>query len=72
MRRNHRDWLGSFLGLPVFSGGIALLVLTFKLAFNMFNIPPDVALKMQGKKTVDLAVSGGQFVGIQRALSCCW
>ncbi|HWD38230.1 MAG TPA: hypothetical protein VG944_05225 [Fimbriimonas sp.] len=64
MARNHRDWLGSFIGLLVFLGGIALLALTFKLAFDMFNVPPEDALKIKGTKTVDLAQSGGQFVGI--------
>ncbi len=52
--RRHRDWIGSSLGLLVFLGGVALLVLTFRLAYGMFQTPPTVALDLQGGKTIDL------------------
>lgn len=52
--RGHRDWIGSTLGLLVFLGGVALLLLTFRLAYEMFQTPPTVALELQGGKTVDL------------------
>ena len=53
-RRDGRDWIGSTLGLLVFLGGVALLVLTFRLAYEMFQTPPTVALDLQGGKTIDL------------------
>ncbi len=53
-KRGRRDWVGSSIGLLVFLGGVALLVLVFQLAYNMFQTPPTVALDIQGGKTLDL------------------
>ncbi len=64
MARPHREALGSVVGILVFLGGIALLGLTFKLAFDLFAVQPDVALKLNQKKAIDLAATGGSFMGI--------
>jgi hypothetical protein len=51
-----RDWLGSLIGLTVFLGGIGLLVLVFRLAYNQFTTPPQVALEIQQPgKPIDLS-----------------
>jgi hypothetical protein len=56
--RLRRDLLGSLIGLLVFLGGIALLLFTFKLAYEMFTVPPSSALGLQPGKAVDLGVAG--------------
>ncbi|RYG42641.1 hypothetical protein EON79_18480 [bacterium] len=53
-RRRERDWIGSSIGLVVFLGGVALLVIVFRLSYDMFQTPPTVALEIQGGKTLDL------------------
>lgn len=53
-RGRQRDWVGSTIGLIVFLGGVALLVLVFRLAYDMFQTPPTVALEIQGGKALDL------------------
>lgn len=42
-------------------GGIALIALTFKLAYDMFQVPPEQALRIAQGKTLDLAVAGQSF-----------
>jgi len=53
--------LGKVIGILTFLGGIALLVLTFKLAFDMFQVPPDQALHLEKGKVLDVAVAGQSF-----------
>ena len=53
-KRARRDWVGSAIGLLVFLGGVALLVVVFRLAYEMFQTPPTVALDIEGGKTLDL------------------
>ena len=53
-KRRERDWIGSTIGLLVFLGGVALLVLVFRLAYDMFQTPPTMALDIQGGKALDL------------------
>ena len=52
--RTHRDFFGSFIGILVFLGGVALLVLVFRLAYGMFNTPPAKALNIEPGKKMDL------------------
>lgn len=52
--RSHRDFLGSFVGILAFLGGVALLLLVFKLAYEMFNTPPGKALSIEAGKKLDL------------------
>jgi hypothetical protein len=63
--RLHRDWLGSLIGLTVFLGGIALLVLVFRLAYNLFTVPPAVALEIQQPgKPIDLSKTTNAASGV--------
>ncbi len=52
-----RDWLGSLVGLAVFLGGIALIVMVFRLAYDMYKVPPKVALKIEPGKPLDVATT---------------
>jgi hypothetical protein len=59
-----RDPVGSVLGLVVFLGGVGLLALTFKLAFEIFQVPPAQALKLKSGETLDIAATGSALIGI--------
>ena len=54
----HRDVFGTLFGLLVFCGGVALLLVTFRLAYNLFMVPPEVAIGIQKGNTLDLAKAG--------------
>jgi len=63
------DWLGGLTGILVFLGGIVLLLLTFKLAFDMFSVPPAQAIKVGPKDPVELGRTAESFVQVvQRVL----
>ena len=62
--RGRRDWLGSSLGFIAFLGGIALLLLTFQLAYEMFHIPPSQSLNVVPGKTLQLAEVGAGLAGV--------
>lgn len=63
------DWLGGLTGILVFVGGIALLLLTFKLAFDLFSVPPAQAVKVGPKDPVELGRTAESFVQVlQRIL----
>jgi hypothetical protein len=63
------DWLGGLTGILVFLGGVALLLFTFKLAFDMFSIPPADVLKVSPKDPVNLGQTAESFVQVvQRIL----
>lgn len=52
------------LGIFVFLGGVALLVFTFKLAYDMFAVPPQDVLGIKPKQPLDLGVAGSSFAGV--------
>lgn len=54
---------GSILGILVFLGGIALLLLTFKIAYDMFQRPPSEALGLEPGKPMQLQIAGSNFAG---------
>ena len=56
---NRRDATGSGLGLLVFFGGVGLLALTFKLAYDMFEVPHARALGLVKDQAIDARVTGG-------------
>lgn len=58
------DWLGGLVGILIFLVGVGLLLLTFKLAFDMFSVRPEVALGVDKKVPVDLARTGESFMGV--------
>lgn len=59
-----RDWLGSLLGIGVFLGGVALLVVTFRLAYDMFAVPPSQALGIQSGKPLNVDTAGSSLAGV--------
>ncbi len=61
--RLKRDIAGSLVGLAVFFGGIALLLFTFRTAYEMFTVPPSAALGLRPGQPVDLGNAGSNFVG---------
>lgn len=64
MRRDRGSIGGSLLGILVFLGGVALLLFTFKLAYDMFVVPPQDALGIKPKQPLDLGQAGSSFVGL--------
>ena len=58
-----RDWLGTILGLLVFAGGAALLVLVFKEAKDLYDAPQARALGIEKGRPLDLPVAGGNLAG---------
>ncbi len=61
---SRRDWLGSIGGLIIFVAGISLLSLVFKLAFEMFQTPPRLALKIESGKPFDISGVGDALFGV--------
>lgn len=61
---SRRDWLGSIGGLLIFAAGITLLSLVFKLAFEMFQTPPRLALKIESGKPFDISGVGDALFGV--------
>ena len=64
MSNHGRDWLGSIIGILVFLVGISLLGLTFKLAYDMFSIPPSQAMGLTAGSTATLAKTGTSFATV--------
>lgn len=64
VRHSKPDWLGGVVGILTFLGGIGLLLLTFRYAFDLFSVPPERALQVKKETPVDLARTGESFVGI--------
>ena len=57
-------WTGATFGILVFLGGIVLLIITFKLAFDQFSIPPEHALNIPVGKPLDIAQVVQSFAGL--------
>ncbi len=51
------------IGVLVFLGGVALLLLTFKLAYDMFTTPPVEALQI-GKNAIEFEKVVPNLIGI--------
>lgn len=62
-RRNSGSISGSVLGMLVFLFGVSILVFTFKLAYDMFMLPPQDALGIKPKQPLDLTQAGQSLVG---------
>jgi hypothetical protein len=52
----------SVLGIVVFLVGVGMLAFTFKLAYDMFMVPPPEALGIKPKQPLDLGQAGQSFV----------
>ena len=64
MSKQRGSIAGSLLGILVFLGGVTLLAFTFKLAYDMFMVPPQDALGIKPKQPIDLGMAGQSFVGL--------
>jgi len=64
VEHRRRDAFGSVLGVLVFLGGIFLLLLTFRLAYDMFTVPPADALGLHGSKEMNVSVVGNSLTNI--------
>jgi hypothetical protein len=62
--RNRGSVSTSVLGVIVFLAGVGLLAFTFKLAYDMFMVPPQDALGIKPKQPIDLGMAGQSFVGL--------
>lgn len=62
--KSSSNWTGAAFGIIVFCAGIALLVLTFKIAFDQFAIPPENALHIAPGKPLDPAQVVQSFAGL--------
>ncbi len=62
--RGPRDGLGTVLGLAVFLLGVGLLLLTFKLAFDMFSVPPAEALNLTANQEIAVATVAPTLTGL--------
>ena len=59
-----RSGAGMVLGVVIFLIGVALLLLTFDLAYNMFTVPPSQAVVITDKGALDAAKSGQALVTV--------
>ena len=55
---------GNILGALAFLGGIALLLLTFRLAYDMFTVNPSVLFGMNSKAPLDLGKAATILMGV--------
>ncbi|MBI1331886.1 MAG: hypothetical protein JST12_18015 [Armatimonadetes bacterium] len=62
--KHQRDWLGTFVGLAIFLGGIAILYTVFSQALELFRTPPRVELTVQPGKPVELASAFNGMMGV--------
>src|SRR5687768_7295109 len=62
--RQKPDYFGCLMGLAVFGGGLALLLVTFGLAYKMFSVPVSEALNLPLNQPVNLEIAGQSFAGL--------
>lgn len=60
---DRRDGLGTLVGLLVFLGGVALLLVTFQLAYVQFGAPPERTLGLTAGQPLDLPEAGRGLLG---------
>lgn len=63
-KRPQTHWTGAVAGIVVFLIGIGLLLLTFKLAYDQFAVPPEKALHIDPGKPLDVTTAVQSFAGL--------
>lgn len=53
-----RDRVGGWLGVLTFLGGVVLLLITFKMAYDLFSVPPDQVLKLKPGQEINVNNTG--------------
>ena len=61
---SERRIAGSVAGILVFLGGVALLIFVFRLAYDMFAVPPTAALGSSPGATLDLNLAIEKLVSV--------
>jgi len=51
-KKSQSSWTGGTFGIIVFLAGVALLLETFKLAFDQFSQSPETALRLSPDKPI--------------------
>lgn len=64
MTAGGRDWFGTLLGFITFIGGIALLVITFDFAYEMFKVPPAQMLGLNSGQALQINTVGSALLGL--------
>lgn len=59
-----RDWLGTFVGLAIVAGGMAILYSVFREALHLFATPPAVAFNLEAKKPIDVPSAFNSIFGV--------
>lgn len=62
--RTERSGVGMTLGVATFLVGVALLLVTFKFAYNIFSVPPNDVIVTAKDQAVDLGRSANKLMGI--------
>ncbi len=53
-----RNASGQVIGIVTFLGGVALLLLTFRIAYDLFQMPAADVLGIKAEQTVDVNFAG--------------
>lgn len=59
MARQQRDYLSALIGLVVFLVGVGMIVVAFKFAFDLFQVPHAEAIGVAGDKEINLNATLG-------------
>jgi len=59
-----RDPFSTLVGLLTFLGGVALLLFTFKLALDLFNVPPKEVLGLTKGQELNLNEAATSVIGV--------
>lgn len=62
--RTDRSGVGMTLGVVTFLVGVVLLLLTFKLAYDLFSVPPSGVVALTKDQAVDLGKSSANLASI--------
>ena len=69
MAERRRDGLSATFGLLTFLVGLALIVFAFKLAYDIFIVPPRLALEMKPGQPVEIGkAADGMFQVVVRVI----
>lgn len=63
-KHGRADALGLVVGFLTFLLGIALLLFTFKLAYDMFSVNPEIAMQAAKNEGIDVARAGESLASV--------
>jgi hypothetical protein len=62
--RTERSGVGLTLGVVTFLVGVTLLLVTFKLAYDLFSVPPGEIIYLNKTGAVDVGKSGNNLTAV--------